>query len=230
MGGLCDRPDAAACDYRVTYRSSQMVRTGAAKTKQCCEHMISATTTRELSTGLDESAGKTHIAWTNDYNRRCRRFRSCGRSARTCDAAGAERDGGIVDARSPLPGDCTEPVKPCWNNKGTTDGERPERSERHPLDEGTARGLPLVTLEHEIDELAALLLTQVRGPASFLLGIPLGLVTSEDEAIPMLVECLHEAGLQRVVVSSNSSVRRDANETRASRQAGGSPRKPSRLW
>jgi hypothetical protein len=55
-------------------------------------------------------------------------------------------------------------------------------------------------------------------------------VTSEDEAIPMLVECLHEAGLQRVVVSSNSSVRRDANETRASRQAGGSPRKPSRLW
>jgi hypothetical protein len=62
MGGLCDRPDAAACDYRLTYRSSQMVRTGAAKTKQCCEHMISATTTRELSTGLDESAGKTHIA------------------------------------------------------------------------------------------------------------------------------------------------------------------------
>ena len=56
MGGLCDRPDAAACDYRLTYRSSQMVRTGAAKTKQCCEHMISATTTRELSTG------KTHIA------------------------------------------------------------------------------------------------------------------------------------------------------------------------
>ena len=55
MGGLCDRPDAAACDYRLTYRSSQMVRTGAAKTKQCCEHMISATTTRELSTGLDES-------------------------------------------------------------------------------------------------------------------------------------------------------------------------------
>jgi len=56
IGGLCDRPDAAACDYRFTYRSSQMVRTGAAKTKQCCEHMISATTTRELSTG------KTHIA------------------------------------------------------------------------------------------------------------------------------------------------------------------------
>jgi hypothetical protein len=52
MGGLCDRPDAAACDYRLTYRSSQMVRTGAAKTKQCCEHMISATTTRELSTGM----------------------------------------------------------------------------------------------------------------------------------------------------------------------------------
>jgi hypothetical protein len=74
MGGRCDRPDAAACDYRLTYRSSQMVRTGAAKTKQCCEHMISATTTRELSTGLDESAGKTHIAWTSDCNRRCRRF------------------------------------------------------------------------------------------------------------------------------------------------------------
>jgi hypothetical protein len=76
MGGLCDRPDAAACDYRLTYRSSQMVRTGAAQTKQCCEHMISATTTRELSTGLDESAGKTHIAWTSDCNRRCRRLRS----------------------------------------------------------------------------------------------------------------------------------------------------------
>ena len=75
MGGRCDRPDAAACDYRLTYRSSQMVRTGAAKTKQCCEHMISATTTRELSTGLDESAGKTHIAWTSDCNRRCRKFR-----------------------------------------------------------------------------------------------------------------------------------------------------------
>jgi hypothetical protein len=57
MGGRCDRPDAAACDYRLTYRSSQMVRTGAAETKQCCEHMISATTTRELPTGLDESAG-----------------------------------------------------------------------------------------------------------------------------------------------------------------------------
>jgi hypothetical protein len=62
MGGRCDRPNAAACDYRLTYRSSQMVRTGAAKTKQCCEHMISATTTRELPTGLDESAGKAHIA------------------------------------------------------------------------------------------------------------------------------------------------------------------------
>ena len=58
MGGRCDRPDAAACDYRLTYRSSQKVRTGAAEIKQCCEHMISATTTRELSTGLDESAGK----------------------------------------------------------------------------------------------------------------------------------------------------------------------------
>jgi len=58
MGGLCDRPDAVACDYRLTYRSSQKVRTGAAEIKQCCEHMISATTTRELSTGLDESAGK----------------------------------------------------------------------------------------------------------------------------------------------------------------------------
>ena len=108
MGGRCDRPDAAAGDYRLTYRSSQMVRTGAAKTKQCCEHMISATTTRELSTGLDESAGKTHIAWTSDRNRRCRRFRSGGHSARTYDAAGAERDGGIVDARSPLPGAATE--------------------------------------------------------------------------------------------------------------------------
>jgi hypothetical protein len=37
--------------------------------------MISATTTRELSTGLDEPAGKTHIAWTSDCNRRCRRLR-----------------------------------------------------------------------------------------------------------------------------------------------------------
>jgi hypothetical protein len=108
MGGRCDRPDAVACDYRLTYRSSQMVRTGAAKTKLCCEHMISATTTRELSTGLDEPAGKTHIAWTSDCNRRCRRFRPGGRSAQTHDAAGAERDGGVVDARSPPPGAATE--------------------------------------------------------------------------------------------------------------------------
>jgi len=108
MGGRCDRPDAAACDYRLTYRSSQMVRTGAAKTKLCSEHTISATTTRELSTGRDEPAGKTHIAWTSDCNRRCRRFRPGGRSAQTHDAAGPEQDGGVVDARSPPPGAATE--------------------------------------------------------------------------------------------------------------------------
>ena len=63
MGGRCDRPDAAACDYRLTYRSSQMVRTGAAKTKQCCEHMISATTTRELSTALHDASPEFRALW-----------------------------------------------------------------------------------------------------------------------------------------------------------------------
>jgi hypothetical protein len=106
MGGRCDRPDAAACDYRLTYRSSQMVRTGAAKTKQCCEHMISATTTRELSTGLDESAGKAHVVWTSDCNRRCRRLRSVhARHERTTPRAQSEMVTWWTPG-SPAPGAC----------------------------------------------------------------------------------------------------------------------------
>jgi hypothetical protein len=138
-----------------------MVRTGAAKTKQCCEHMISATTTRELSTGLDESAGKAHIAWTSDCNRRCRRLRSVHpRHERTTPRAPSEMVTWWTPG-SPAPGAATEqtelslegnPYSPLPSRLRGGRQDRARRTKRGPPRQvtealsasGVARGAPSV--------------------------------------------------------------------------------------